>query len=250
MDEAQDRPPYGPPAAAGTRAELRYYLRWEADGVMSRRSTDPAYLRYQYGTAEKLNIRIESHKRYSEQALDFHAWVLQWLDLAPGLMVLDVGCGSGVYHRTLGRHDVRIIACDRSPGVAQEVMTQAEQHRLPVVACQAEAEALPFAAGSCDRVMANHMLYHVPIRSRRYASCAAASHPTSSCHGHRAASGGLETRFIVLSTWARHRPGDHSSDSAASRNARKASLSGWLTALSGSSKTNFWYASRKSSRRR
>ncbi len=34
--------------------------------------------------------------------------------------------------------------------------------RLPVVACQAEAEALPFAAGSCDRVMANHMLYHVP----------------------------------------------------------------------------------------
>ncbi len=129
---------------------------------MSRKATGPAYLRYQYGTAEKLKIRIASHERYSEQALDFHAWVLQWLDLAPGLTVLDVGCGSGVYHRALGRHRTRVIACDRSPGMAQEVLAQAEQHRLPVVACQAEAEGLPFAAGSCDRVMANHMLYHVP----------------------------------------------------------------------------------------
>ena len=129
---------------------------------MSERSTDPAYLRYQYGTAEKLNIRIASHERYSERALDFRAWVLQWLDLAPGLTVLDVGCGSGAFHRALGRHDVRVIACDRSPGMVQEVLAQAAQYRLPVGACQSDAEALPFAAGSCDRVMANHMLYHVP----------------------------------------------------------------------------------------
>ena len=94
--------------------------------MMSERATDPAYLRYQYGTAEKLKIRIASHERYSEQALDFHAWVLQWLDLARGLTVLDVGCGSGVYHRALGRHDVRIVACDRSPGMAQEVQAQAD----------------------------------------------------------------------------------------------------------------------------
>ena len=133
---------------------------------MSERATDPAYLRYQYGTAEKLKIRIASHERYSEQALDFHAWVLQWLDLARGLTVLDVGCGSGAYHRALGRHDVRIVACDRSPGMAQEVQAQATQYRLPVGACQADAEALPFAAGSCDRVMANHMLYHVPNQER------------------------------------------------------------------------------------
>ena len=51
---------------------------------MSGRSVDPAYLRYQYGTAEKLKIRIASHERYSERALDFRAWVLQWLDPAPG----------------------------------------------------------------------------------------------------------------------------------------------------------------------
>ena len=129
---------------------------------MSERSIDPAYLRYQYGTAEKLNIRIASHERYSERAQDFRAWVLQRLDLAPGLTVLDVGCGSGAFHRDLGRHGTRIIGCDRSPGMVQEVLAQAAQYRLPVGACQAEAEALPFAAGSCDRVMANHMLYHVP----------------------------------------------------------------------------------------
>ena len=133
---------------------------------MSKRSVDLAYLRYQYGTAEKLNIRIASHERYSERTHDFRGWVLQWLDLAPGLTVLDVGCGSGAFHRTLGQHDVRVIACDRSPGMAQEVLAQAAQYRLPVGACQADAEALPVAAGSCDRVMANHMLYHVPDQER------------------------------------------------------------------------------------
>lgn len=129
---------------------------------MSGRSTDPAYLRYQYGTAEKLNIRIASHERYSERKQDFRAWVLQWLDLAPGLTVLDVGCGSGAFHRALGQHGTRIIGCDWSPGMVQEVLAQAAEYRLPVSACQADAELLPFAAGSCDRVMANHMLYHVP----------------------------------------------------------------------------------------
>ena len=38
---------------------------------MSGRSIDPAYLRYQYGTAEKLNIRIASHERYSERGTRF-----------------------------------------------------------------------------------------------------------------------------------------------------------------------------------
>ena len=133
---------------------------------MNGRSIDPAYLRYQYGTAEKLKVRIASHERYSERALDFRAWVLQRLDLAAGLTVLDVGCGSGVFHRALGQHDVRVIACDRSPGMVQEVVAQAAQYRLPVGACQADAEALPVAAGSCDRVMANHMLYHVPDQER------------------------------------------------------------------------------------
>ena len=133
---------------------------------MSGRSVDPAYLRYQYGTAEKLKIRIASHERYSERALDFRAWVLHRLDLEPGLTVLDVGCGSGVFHRDLAQHDVRVIGCDRSPGMVQEVLAQAAQYRLPVGACQADAEALPFAAGNCDRVMANHMLYHVPDQER------------------------------------------------------------------------------------
>ncbi len=35
------------------------------------RATDPASLRYQYGTTDKLDIRIEAHQRYSERPDDY-----------------------------------------------------------------------------------------------------------------------------------------------------------------------------------
>ena len=37
---------------------------------MSQRSTDPPYLRYQYGDAEKLRIRGETHRLHSERPDD------------------------------------------------------------------------------------------------------------------------------------------------------------------------------------
>jgi hypothetical protein len=35
------------------------------------RAIDPTYLGYQYGTTERLRIRLEAHQRYSEHADDF-----------------------------------------------------------------------------------------------------------------------------------------------------------------------------------
>ncbi|HEX5506701.1 MAG TPA: hypothetical protein VFW96_29055, partial [Thermomicrobiales bacterium] len=73
---------------------------------MRERGVDPAYLQYQYGDAEKLRVRIETHARYSERHDSFADWLLARLSSAesagvapaPGVL-LDVGCGSGVHHR-------------------------------------------------------------------------------------------------------------------------------------------------------
>lgn len=126
---------------------------------MSERRVDPRYLRYQYDDAEKLQIRIDTHARYSERTGDsFASWLLAYVDAAPGQLLLDVGCGPGAYHAALVTNGVRIVGIDASAGMLREVLAQVP----PAAAVLASAERLPIRDAIFDRVMANHMLYHVP----------------------------------------------------------------------------------------
>jgi SAM-dependent methyltransferase len=127
---------------------------------MQTNDVDAAYLRYQYDDAEKLRIRIETHARYSERTEDtFASWLLAHVDAARGHLLLDVGCGSGVYHAALSGAGVSIVGLDASRGMLREVLGA---DHAGVDAAQANAERLPCRDGGFDRVMANHMLYHVP----------------------------------------------------------------------------------------
>ena len=125
-------------------------------------ATNPKLLQYQYGTAEKLRIRQEAHELYSEDRTDYFAWILEFLALAPGIVVADVGCGPGAYHPLLAPLGCQAIGIDYSQGMLEEVRSQAQQQHLAVWAVRADAQHLPLATGCCDRLMANHMLYHVP----------------------------------------------------------------------------------------
>lgn len=125
-------------------------------------ATDPTYLAYQYGNSEKLRIRQEAHELYSERPNDFFAWALDLLDLNPGLVVADIGCGPGAYHAQVAAAGCTVIGVDASFGMVSDVARLAAQQRLAVWPVQAGAERLPFATASIDRLMANHMLYHVP----------------------------------------------------------------------------------------
>lgn len=119
------------------------------------RLADPNYLRFQYADDEKLRIRIETHERYSENPLPFRTWLLHVVGARPGQRLLDVGSGSGQFHPDL--HGLDVVALDISAGMLAKVT---------VPAVQADAQHLPFADASFDRVMANHVLYHVPDMPR------------------------------------------------------------------------------------
>ncbi|MBI3958427.1 MAG: class I SAM-dependent methyltransferase [Chloroflexi bacterium] len=127
--------------------------------------TDHSYLHYQYADSEKLRIRQDAHRLYSERTDNFMEWVLDRLDPQPGERVADVGSGHGVYHPFLARRGVRIVTVDASLGMLAEASANARRAGLPVLVVQSTAESLPLADGCCDRLMANHMLYHVPDKS-------------------------------------------------------------------------------------
>ena len=133
---------------------------------MSDRATDPDALLDQYGTAAKLKVRQESHRLYCERTTDFVGWVLAHLAVRPGLRLVDVGCGPGMYHPPLAAAGVAVVALDPSLGMARDARRQAFALGLPVRVARAAAEALPLPDGSVDRAMANHVLYHVPDRLR------------------------------------------------------------------------------------
>ena len=119
------------------------------------RYTSPQRLDEQYSDSERLRIRQETHRRYSENPVSFLEWATEHLDVRPGMTVVDVGGGRGIYHPLFKQRGAKVIGVDRSIGMARE----AGAGCLSVVG---DAQALPLPDAICERVVCNHVLYHVP----------------------------------------------------------------------------------------
>jgi ubiquinone/menaquinone biosynthesis C-methylase UbiE len=120
------------------------------------------YLADQYSDADKLRIRIETHRRYSEGTETLTDDILDALALAPGLSLLDVGCGSGEWHARLAAGRVVTVGLDLMPGMLQAArVAGAGLEPRPELIC-ADAQAIPFQAATFDRVLCSGVLYHVP----------------------------------------------------------------------------------------
>ncbi len=130
---------------------------------MTEHGTGVDYLEFQYSQPVRLRIRRETHARFSDKSGDgFLRWVISRLGAEAGDLVLDAGCGPGIYHPFLHQRGARIVALDYSLGMVRAALDSASERRRPIQACRARLESLPLASSSCDRAMANHVLYHVP----------------------------------------------------------------------------------------
>ena len=107
--------------------------------------------------ADDCNLRARQRLwQHQVPFFDVVGWVLGLAGLAPGMRVLDAGCGNGQYLRALAGHPVWAAGCDLSAGMLRSVAH-------PALFC-ADVAALPVRAGAFDVVLAAHMLYHVPNR--------------------------------------------------------------------------------------
>ncbi|MGH7764498.1 MAG: class I SAM-dependent methyltransferase [Candidatus Dormibacteraceae bacterium] len=123
------------------------------------RYTAKERLAEQYADSIRLRIRQETHRRYGANPVSFVSWLIGHLDVKAGMLVADVGCGHGLYQPALLSRGAKVVGLDRSIGMAREAATIS----LAVVA---DAQALPLSDAIFNRVMCNHVLYHVPDQRR------------------------------------------------------------------------------------
>jgi SAM-dependent methyltransferase len=108
--------------------------------------------------ADDRNLRARQRLwGYQEPYFDLVSWVLDIAQVAPGLRVLDVGCGNGAYLRALGSRGVAAVGCDLSQGM----LRVARPHPVLV---NGDASALPLRSEVFDVALASHMLYHLQDR--------------------------------------------------------------------------------------
>jgi ubiquinone/menaquinone biosynthesis C-methylase UbiE len=78
------------------------------------------------------------------------------------MRVLDAGCGPGTYHSALVGLGADVVGFDPSKGMVGEARDNARANRFHAGILQASVEHVPFKDASFERVMCNHVLYHVP----------------------------------------------------------------------------------------
>lgn len=123
-----------------------------------------------YADPGKLGARIALHARFSDNPLPFSTWEFGLVDLRDVRQALDAGCGTGAFllplARALAPHGGTAIGLDLSEGVLSTARERVAAEQLPVTCQIGDVEALPFADGAFDLVLANFMLYHVPDKDR------------------------------------------------------------------------------------
>ncbi len=83
-------------------------------------------------------------------------------EVAPGMRVLDVGCGRGEILRHCAKLGAEVFGVDYAPaalGLARDLVRQ--ERELPIGLYQSDAKYLPFPAGTFDRVLMFDVVEHL-----------------------------------------------------------------------------------------
>jgi SAM-dependent methyltransferase len=157
-------------------------------------------LREQYATDENLQARIALHARFSANP-HWAEWLFEREAPGPGGRVLDLGCGPATLWRpNLERVDPSwsLTLADFSHGMVDAARRELGERAAYVVA---DAEELPFADGSFDVVVANHMLYHVADRPRAFAEIRRVLVPGGAFHASTIGRGHLAQLVALVPGW-------------------------------------------------
>ena len=118
----------------------------------------------QYKSDNNLNARIALHERFSTNKGSWTRWVFEQLGLKEGQVLLELGAGPGnlwAENIKLLPPGARLFLSDISLGMMQSSrgkLAGLDHFQFGIW----DAQHPGLAPGQFDRVVANHMLYHVP----------------------------------------------------------------------------------------
>jgi ubiquinone/menaquinone biosynthesis C-methylase UbiE len=139
------------------------------------------------GTAAAIEQLIAGRHAYAP-------WFVEALSYATtsGLDVLDVGCGQGIDVVQYARAGARVTGIDLTPRHVELARSHVRALGLSVEIVSGDAESLPFADASFDRVSSNGVLHHTPDM------------PAALREIRRVLRPGGEIRILVYNRWSFH----------------------------------------------
>lgn len=143
-------PKSGPPLRVSDN--IIKVLRGAPDGItLAQRSNFAPPTAWMYEDLwRKKSIGLLSGKDFSFE--DERHLLLEWLQPAAGELLLDVGCSSGFYARSLSAAapEAQIVALDFSSPMLKDARKRARAENQRLYLLQADAQALPFAGQTID----------------------------------------------------------------------------------------------------
>lgn len=119
-------------------------------------------LKTQYLNSTNISARIRLHSEYSVNKQGWFPWIMEQLDLKPGMKVLEVGCGNGALWN--GKEEktpsgCSIVLSDISEGMINDLrrtMRRDDRFTYQVFDCS----HIPYPDNTFDLVIANHVLFY------------------------------------------------------------------------------------------
>ena len=138
----------------------------------------------QYQDASNLNARIQIHVLFSTNKYGWPQWVFDQFDLSPESRILELGCGSGrLWLENLHRipEGWEITLSDFSSGMLQEARRNLRDSQRRFEFEVVDAQSIPFEGESFDAVIAKHMLFDVPDKTKAFSEMRRVLRPGSPC---------------------------------------------------------------------